>query len=68
MARRAQAAAVIPPSLRNMLVRIAGTRTPGPIHLSAALVASWTASELATFGFRRTADGGWLAPAGWRTA
>jgi hypothetical protein len=59
---------MIPPALRHMLVRIAGTRTPGRIHLSAALVGSWTAGELRTFGFERTPDGGWLAPAEWRTA
>jgi hypothetical protein len=51
-----------------MLVRIAGTRTPGRIHLTAALVGNWTAGELLTFGFQRTPDGGWLAPVEWRTA
>jgi hypothetical protein len=59
---------VIPPALRHMLVRIAGTRTPGRIHLTAALVGNWTAGELLTFGFQRTPDGGWLAPVEWRTA
>jgi hypothetical protein len=57
---------MIPPELRQMLVRIAGTRAPCPIHISAALVGGWTGNELVGFGFRRTPDGGWLAPAGWK--
>src|SRR5690349_12340061 len=63
-----EGAPVIPPELRRMLERIAGTRTPGRIHVVAALVGNWTDGELLTFGFQRTADGGWLAPAEWRTA
>ena len=59
---------MLPPELRRMLVRIAGNRAPGPIEIAAALVGSWTHNELLTFGFRRTPDGRWLAPAGWRTA
>jgi hypothetical protein len=59
---------MIPPALRQMLVRIAGKRTPASIEIAAVLVGNWTHNELLTFGFRRTADGKWLAPAGWRTA
>jgi len=59
---------MIPPELHQMLVRVAGTRGPGPIELAAALVGSWTRSELIAFGFRCTRDGWWLAPAEWRTS
>ncbi len=58
---------MLPPELRRMLVRIAGTRAPGPIEITAALVGGWTHGELLTFGFRRKADGRRLAPAEWRT-
>lgn len=58
---------MLPPELRRMLVRIAGTRAPGPIEVAAALVGGWTHGELVTFGFRPKAGGMWLAPAGWRT-
>jgi hypothetical protein len=57
---------MIPPELRRMLVSIAGKRTPGPLQISAALVGCWTRNELLGFGFRRTPDGQWLAPAEWR--
>jgi len=56
---------MIPPELRRMLSRIAGKRTPGPIQIAAALVGGWTHGELLTFGFRRTTDGWWEAPAEW---
>jgi hypothetical protein len=59
---------MIPPELRGMLVAIAGKRADGPVRIAAALVGSWTQSELRTFGFRRIPDGRWLAPVGWRTA
>jgi hypothetical protein len=59
---------MLPPELRRMLVTIAGKRAPGPIQIAAALVGGWTCSELLAFGFRRTPDGRWLAPAEWRTA
>jgi hypothetical protein len=58
---------MLPPELRRMLVKIAGTRAPGPIEVTAALVGGWTHGELLTFVFRRKADGRWLAPAEWRT-
>jgi hypothetical protein len=57
---------MIPPELRRMLVRIAGSRMPGPIQISAALVGGWTGNELVGFGFRRTAGEKWLAPADWQ--
>jgi len=59
---------MIPPELRRMLVRTAGKRAPGPIQVAAARVGSWTHHELLSFGFRRTLDGKWLAPAEWRTS
>ena len=58
---------MIPPELRQMLVRIAGRRAGGPIEIAAALVGGWTDDELITFGFRRLRKGNWLAPAEWRT-
>lgn len=57
---------MIPPSLRGMLVRIAGNRPPGPILISAGLVGGWTSNELIGFGFRPASEGKWLAPAEWR--
>ena len=59
---------MIPPELRRMLVSIAGKRPPGPIQIAASLVGGWTHSELLTFGFRRSPDGRWQAPAEWRTS
>jgi hypothetical protein len=59
---------MIPPELHGMLLRIAGRRAPGPIRIAAALVGGWTHHELLSFGFRRTLDGKWLAPAEWRTS
>ena len=59
---------MIPPRLRQMLVAVAGKRPPGPLQLSAALVGGWTRGELLAFGFRRTREGNWLAPAEWKTS
>jgi hypothetical protein len=59
---------ILPPDLRRMLLHIAGSRTSGPIQIASALVAGWTQGEMRTFGFSRTRDGWWLAPANWRTA
>jgi len=59
---------MIPPELRRMLVRIAGSRAPGPLQIAAALVGGWTRNELLSFQFRPLPGGMWLAPAEWRTA
>ena len=59
---------MIPPELRRMLLAIAGRRAHGSTLIADALVGSWTQSELLAFGFRRTLDGRWLAPADWRTS
>ena len=59
---------MIPPELRQMLLRIAGRRNPVHVEIADALVGRWTQGELVTFGFRRTRDGRWLAPPEWRTS
>jgi hypothetical protein len=59
---------MMPPELRRMLVRIAGTRATGPIQIAADLVGGWTRNELLCFQFRPLPDGKWLAPPGWRMA
>jgi hypothetical protein len=58
---------MIPPELRQMLIRIARKRAIGPLQIAPALVGGWTHGELLTFGFRRTPDGRWEAPAKWAT-
>ena len=58
---------MLPPELYRLLVRIAGTHTSGPIHISATRLGSWTNDELFTFGLRPTPEGGWLAPPEWRS-